>query len=276
MDLAPIGAHCALPSCHTLDLLPIRCRCDRQFCKDHIFPDRHDCPVDPSQTLRDASPALQKLQRCAFASCNKPSLDSFVGDAAGEEGRVTALCLRCKLGFCASHRDAAQHACPVPDPVAPQRNEAAHALLAKHFPGSGATVPASKPMSAPARKAPTDPKKLAQFQKVELMRMRHRAVPIDPKDKPGSVGVDQRLHVKVSGADSNAAEKVFWARKSMGTGKALDLLAGHFNTRTTGPLRLSRRSGGDPEELTVLETDKLLSEQVEDGCELIISSGDPQ
>ena len=102
MDLAPIGAHCSLPSCRALDLLPIRCRCDQQFYRDHIFPDTHECPVDPSQALRDASsPELQKLQRCSFASCNKPSLDAFVGDSAGDGGRVSALCARCKLGYCA-------------------------------------------------------------------------------------------------------------------------------------------------------------------------------
>ena len=61
---------------------------------------------------------------------------------------------------------------------------------------------------------PTDPKKLAQLQKVELMRMRHRAVPADPKDKPGSVGVDQRLHVKARWrGDLNGIEKVLWFRK---------------------------------------------------------------
>jgi hypothetical protein len=102
MDLPPIGAHCSLPSCRELDLLPIRCRCDSQFCKTHIFPDAHQCPVDPSQALRDASPALQRLQRCAFASCNKPSLDAFVGDSAGEQGRTSALCPRCTLAYCAS------------------------------------------------------------------------------------------------------------------------------------------------------------------------------
>jgi hypothetical protein len=71
----------------------------------------------------------------------------------------------------------------------------------------------SRSASAPTRKVPTDPKKLAQLQKVELMKMRHRAVPADPKDKPGSIGIDQRLHVKVSCKGEEAAEKIFWFRK---------------------------------------------------------------
>jgi hypothetical protein len=63
-------------------------------------------------------------------------------------------------------------------------------------------------------RCPPTLKKLAQLQKVELMRMRHRAVPADPKDKPGSVGVDQRLHVKAScRGDTGAVEKTFWFRK---------------------------------------------------------------
>jgi hypothetical protein len=269
MDLAPIGAHCSLPSCRALDLLPIRCRCDQQFCKVHIFPDTHECPVDPSQALRDASsPALQKLQRCSFASCNKPSLDAFIGDSAGDGGRVSALCARCKLGYCAAHRDASQHACPVPEPAPPPKNVAAHALLSKHFPNAGAA--SGTKAAAPARKMPTDPKKLAQLQKVELMRMRHRAVPADPKDKPGSVGVDQRLHVKASRrGDPEGVEKIFWFRKSVGTGRALDMLARHFDVRTTGPLFLYRRNQG---ELALLATDRLLMEQTEDGCELLLGS----
>ena len=70
-------------------------------------------------------------------------------------------------------------------------------------------------MSAPSkRKVFTDPKKVAQLQKVEFMKMRHRAVPADPRDKPGSVGIDQRLHVRVSHeSDPEGAQKIFWFRK---------------------------------------------------------------
>jgi hypothetical protein len=55
----------------------------------------------------------------------------------------------------------------------------------------------------------------------------------------------------------------------VGTGRAIDLLARHFNVRTTGPLVLYRRHQG---ELVLLETDRLLREQAEDGCELLLSS----
>jgi hypothetical protein len=91
-------------------------------------------------------------------------------------------------------------------------------LLAKHF-SSTATTPAgnTRPASgAPRRKVPTDPKKLAQFQKVEFMKMRHRAVPADPRDKPGSIGIDQRLHIRLTFNESDpedATQKIFWFRK---------------------------------------------------------------
>jgi hypothetical protein len=46
------------------------------------------------------------------------------------------------------------------------------------------------------------------------MKIRHRAVPADPSDKPGSIGIDQRLHVRVScEADPEATQKIFWFRK---------------------------------------------------------------
>lgn len=59
-------------------------------------------------------------------------------------------------------------------------------------------------------KPPRDPAKLAQWQKVELMKMRHRAVPGDPKDRNTSILPDQRHHVKVV---IDNAEKIFWFRK---------------------------------------------------------------
>ena len=152
------------------------------------------------------------------------------------------------------HRDVLQHACPVPEPVAAPKNEAAHALLAKHFSGATATSSNKRPASAPSkRKVPTDPKKLAQLQKVEFMKMRHRAVPADPRDKPSSIGIDQRLHVRVSYESDPEVQKIFWFRKvshlnvgflffyplkvplnkTVGTGRALDVLARHFNVPTT-------------------------------------------
>lgn len=172
---------------------------------------------------------------------------------------------RPRANYSYRHRDASQHACPVPEPVAAPKNQAAHALLAKHFSSGGPTAKSSNnnrppPPSAPSkRKVPTDPKKLAQLQKVEFIKMRHRAVPADPsRDKPGSIGIDHRLHVRVSHeSDPEGVQKILWFRKvsrsrtlnllfffslstqkslqnkTVGTGRALDILARHFNVPTT-------------------------------------------
>lgn len=47
---------------------------------------------------------------------------------------------------------------------------------------------------------------------MELMKMRHRAIPGDPKDKMSAPPLEERLHVKVLVNDTQT-EKVFWLRK---------------------------------------------------------------
>lgn len=116
------------------------------------------------------------------------------------------------------HRTPASHSCTaaLPDQPTP-RNEAAKAILAQIFPakasasstatGGTSTVPAK-------RKTPTssNPKKAAQIRQVELMKMRRRAQPADPRDKNRNVPIGERLHVKVS-AEGKDEEKLFWFQK---------------------------------------------------------------
>ncbi|THH09169.1 hypothetical protein EW146_g8764 [Bondarzewia mesenterica] len=274
MDLAPIGAHCSLASCNELDLLPIRCLCDQQFCRNHFLPDAHACPVDTSK--RSAGLAFAKLQRCALVNCSKPSLEAYMSKDTDDSKRTRALCPRCMLAYCATHRDPASHSCPILEQGTEQKNQAAHVLLAKHFPNPPSS---SRTTDNPRRVAqiPTDPKKLAQFQKVELMKMRHRAGPGDPKDKNASVSVDQRLHVKVKSSEPDAVGTVFWFRKVLSpprAGRALDHLATQLKvpTPTSTVLQLSKVSLIDPDNVTVLRNDQTLAEQVEDGSLLLVSS----
>ena len=81
---------------------------------------------------------------------------------------------------------------------------------------------------------------------------------------------------------------MFLSNKTVGTGRALDMLARHFSVQATTvsthsvasiflftapkPLRLSQRKAAGQEEFIVLETDRLLREQIEDGCELFLNS----
>jgi hypothetical protein len=45
------------------------------------------------------------------------------------------------------------------------------------------------------------------------MKMRHRALPVDPKDKSTSVDIDQRFHLQVIFEGDPSTTKVFWFRK---------------------------------------------------------------
>lgn len=91
---------------------------------------------------------------------------------------------------------------------------AARAILAKNFPSPIVSTTAQH-----MTKIPSDPKKLAQYQKVQLMKMRHNALPANPKDNPSSTPFDQRLHVRVqlvgltSENNLKGDDKVFWFRK---------------------------------------------------------------
>jgi len=118
------------------------------------------------------------------------------------------------------------------------------------------------------KKPPTDPAKLAQWRKLEVMKMRHKASPGDPKDKNSSIPPDQRLHVKLFVEDT---EHIFWFRRTMGTGRALDLLVEQLKLKFPGnpPLKIRLISSGD--ENTYLQNDKLLADQVEDACSLVVS-----
>jgi AN1-like Zinc finger len=97
MDLPMIGSHCALQSCNDLDLLPIRCQCEKLFCRQHIAADSHDCPIATSTHSNYSH--FEKLQRCSLENCSKPSLESFNG-ANSLDHKASLACSLCHLSFC--------------------------------------------------------------------------------------------------------------------------------------------------------------------------------
>ncbi|KAJ7219032.1 hypothetical protein GGX14DRAFT_356387 [Mycena pura] len=205
-----IGSQCSHSPCKEIDFLPIYCRCQRYFCRAHSSADAHGCTYIVRPTDLPSVPG-SSLQRCAAVGCTKPSLESFVHSDA--EGRTPAKCSDCQGSFCAEHRHPQSHSCQT-EPTERPKNEAARALLAKNFPTtSKRKVPASR---APTSRNSTDPAKL-------LMNMRHRAVPLDPRDKQTALPPSDRLHIKLLCDDNK--EMIFWVRKSLGTGRVLDLLA---------------------------------------------------
>jgi len=260
-----IGKHCTLASCNELDYLPIKCdRCANVYCKNHVFPDYHQCQSLPPGPLSSSVPA-ESFQRCVLENCNNLSLEAFISDRSETASRLPALCSKCQRSFCISHRHPSSHACSPDEPEsqAPAKNEAARALLAKHFPASSTSA---TPTPATASKPRTsDPKKLAQIRKVELMKMRHRAVPVDPEDKAASVAVDQRVYIKATFEGDPSTVKVVWCRKTLIAGKALDYLASQLNV--CPPLQICR---ADSEDRSPLRLDQPLSQQVEDGSSVTI------
>lgn len=121
---------------------------------------------------------------------------------------VVVLSLPCSV----SHRHPNTHSCPFEGHAIsqPTKNKAAHALLAKLFPpASGATTKTPQSPSKPI----LNPKKAAQLRQVEAMKMRHRALPGDLKDKASSVSVTDRVHIKVHSDHKDMQEKILWFRK---------------------------------------------------------------
>jgi len=265
MNLPDIGRRCEANLCGDRDFLPIQCPgCQANFCRHHSSLDAHACPSLTAKTDLIHPPA-PKRARCAVATCDKLTMESNIVDTAqpDSERRIIALCPNCSQAFCAVHRHPSDHDCfMIPKATsASQQNPKAHELLAKHFPPnrSGSAVNVKPP------KATTDPKKLARLRAVELMKMRHHAIPADPKDK--SVSPNDRIHVKIRvNASPPSADKSFWLRKSTSTGRALDLIADQLaiNISDTNPASFKKMSPADGEEI-VLRNDVLISKQVEDG-----------
>jgi len=206
MDLPQIGAHCSLPSCNVLDFLPLVCQCKATFCSQHISPDLHLCRAVHTNNNAGTTSA-PPVQRCALESCQKPSLPAY--NKTGCSICHKLFCAECVslvgsfvlcIHPCPSHRHPETHNCP---------SQPIDAIASK----SQYSAVIQKSLRFRSAKPPTDPTKLLQWRKMEVMKMRHRAVCGDPKDKTSSLPPDQRLHVKIHFQD---ADKVFWFRKVCG------------------------------------------------------------
>jgi len=135
----------------------------------------------------------------------------------------------------------------------------------KHFPTPAPKVTSPRPSAqiGPGNTPGSDPKRLPLAQKVQAMKMRHRAIPGDPKDKGANVSLDQKLHVQVK-LGGNDAVCVLWFRKDLIVGKAVDLLATHF--KVLPPLQLAITGGNS------LLLNSTLGQQIPDGASLTLSS----
>jgi len=100
--------------------------------------------------------------------------------------------------------------------------------------------------------------------------MRQRASPGDPKNKSAFVPPEERLHLRIFIDD---IERIFWFRKTLVTGKALDLLSVQLKVAPydTQARQLCKIIPGQDECLH-LRNDLPLVDQVEDGSVVIVRS----
>ena len=214
MALLDIGTQCSLSSCSTHDFLPILCPdCSKSFCKHHIHSDLHSC-----LSLPQKSDVQHAKLRCALNNCNRLSLDVHSSAVAAtyancdksffSESELNESYLSYFDSFSSRHRHSVSHKCisaaPIPQDVALQTNEKARTLLTKI-----SSVRTRNPIKK-TTKLPTSPMRLAAYRRVEVMKMQHKAVPLDPKDKLASPPLDQRLHIRVQYCEQ---DKIFWVRK---------------------------------------------------------------
>lgn len=171
-----VGRHCK--QCNLKDFLPIFCQyCQQNFCRTHIF--EHSGCNSRSISTPVAKSSGESLS-CAF--CSQSSI---------------LTCTNCLKFVCPSHRF--HDGCNPPivqsaSPTATEKNLAAHALLAKHFP--------------PKPNPPVVVMKKSQDPRIQLMKMRHKAIPLVPKDL--STASTERIHFTVI---CGSQEKIFWCRK---------------------------------------------------------------
>ncbi|KAL5490138.1 hypothetical protein ACEPAI_4971 [Sanghuangporus weigelae] len=268
LDPSSVGVPCAHADCNIHDFLPTKCpACTRLFCSIHYFPDDHNC--DGSETTKgdvacSSRAEPQPVPLCGLRGCLAPCLESYVARDVGQDARVAATCPRCSLSFCAQHRFPDAHQCEEPVLNPPSKNEAARAILAKNFPSYD--LGKKHVVKPPAELNVKTRQRSKGTELVQLMKMRQTARPGDLA--AGHVDIQSRFHVQVK-VDNSDVYKTFWFRKSISTGRAIDLLQQRLETSLNETWVLLKDSDDSSEVSTVITTfDKPLSEVLTDGCRL--------
>ncbi|POY72687.1 hypothetical protein BMF94_4516 [Rhodotorula taiwanensis] len=214
--------HCALPTCRTLDFLPLTCpHCSRSFCREHASPTAHACPSDPAL----ARVSSEELAR------------------AGHESRIE---VRDLLPDPKRHKSLhVNQDDPARQAVKAKQVAALDKLRASFSKGKTANATTASGTTASGSSAAPKPPNPA----LELMRLKQKAVPADPKHtkRPGDVSMPDRLYFTLAFVDSDGSRradvKSVWIAKTISAGKALDLFADLFkvdnvNNTTTDPAKV--------------------------------------
>lgn len=86
------------------------------------------------------------------------------------------------------------------------RTQTARELFLKNFSASKNAPSVQKPRISTTK----DPKKLAQIQKVELMKMRQKAQPGDPKTGSSLIPIPERHYILAKSDAENDSFRPFW------------------------------------------------------------------
>lgn len=172
---AVLGAHCSLPSCNALDFLPIVCpHCSAPFCGRHAPPSSHSCPSDPSTS------SLSPDELDASRADDQPSFRSLLPDPKRHKRETSEPSEE--------------------ERVKKEGQQAALAKLKASFAKGKAGTTSTPPTPSATAKKPNPT--------LDLMRLKGRAVPADPKHvkRAGDVPMSDRLFLKVQHAKVAAKE----------------------------------------------------------------------
>ncbi|GAA5821508.1 hypothetical protein JCM11251_004657 [Rhodosporidiobolus azoricus] len=257
MSAAPppdnIGTHCSLSSCNNLDFLPIICKhCAAPFCSAHFPPSSHACVADP--TLHQLT---EEERRASEGRERGPELRELLPDPKRHKREEVVI----------SEEEQAKKR---------KQAEALNKLKATLAARAGPEAAAGS-----ATKKKVNPV-------VELMKLKQRAKPADPKHvkRAGDVPMAERVYLTVryqegQGAKEENGAKEVWVAKTISAGKALDLFADLFkvnnqNNTSTDPsklLSLALPSSSSSDKLTRLDLSSFLSSQVKNGGSLVLLKG---
>ncbi|KAI8139732.1 hypothetical protein BJV82DRAFT_242346 [Fennellomyces sp. T-0311] len=252
MELPNVGKHCSLPSCKTLDFLPITCPfCQKTFCGPHGLPADHDCSqwerVDRRVVqcnacqnmvmVPDGSRVEQALEqhvcrplepvqkkKCGVRGCREFEQHKIV---------LPVHCDACDQDFCLKHRLKMDHGCPALEVDEKEaRKQAAQEKLSKTF-------TASKPTTGTAKKVVKPVKKNTM---IELMKMKSKA------KGSSSIPLSSRLYLHVQfPKECNRASLPMFFDKTIRVGRLLDMVADTCQAKNDN----NRISDSDPQRLSL-------------------------
>ncbi|KAM0715078.1 hypothetical protein Q7P37_009543 [Cladosporium fusiforme] len=279
-DVEAIGAHCQMPYCRQLDLLPFRCEsCKGKFCLDHRTETAHECSKagewaknraaanqgPKSNVPVSAKPnILTHEQQCADPGC-KTLINTPL---------VTGVhCDKCNRSYCLKHRFTYEHNCDNLTPIGARpkqetQKEKGRAALDR-LRAWGAAKKASMP-KAPVSKT----KQAAAAQAQELANLKRTA------KGEAKIPQEKRVYLFVEASSDTITAKLpkgnFFYSTEYSVGRVLDLAAkslqvSNLNNKVEGEddkLRVFHVEGG-----RLLEYGEKLGASVQTGNTIVLLRG---